>query len=181
MHETLLKLYRDHVHFFKLMDIFEAELDRLKQGGMTSVDLITEVANYMRDYSDTIHHPIEDHLYQINLARTDDGREALEQLLVHHQAIMNMTREFRLAIEQLGKPDGLSIEEVEKLGRDYLDHQRSHMTFEEEKAFPLLAEQLGSDDFDYASGALPADQDPLLAPGLQERYPALHSHLQKHG
>ena len=47
------------------------------------------------------------------------------------------------------------------------------MKFEEEKAFPLLDTNLEAADFEYASGALPADEDPLLDPLVREEYPRL--------
>ena len=51
------------------------------------------------------------------------------------------------------------------------------MQFEESTAFPLLREELGSEDFDYAKGALPADEDPLLDPNMEARYPGLFQYM----
>ncbi|RDH89768.1 MAG: hypothetical protein DIZ77_12185 [endosymbiont of Seepiophila jonesi] len=175
MHETMSRLYRDHVHFNKLMGILEGQLEQMKVTDQPPSVLLKELIEYTREYADGIHHPIEDHLYQIVLARTDEGRESMEQLLGHHQIIMDMTRKFRNALDS-GSP---SRETIEKMGRDYLEHQRSHMQFEEEKAFPLLQETLGGDDFKYATGAVPADQDPLLDPNMQEKYPALFDYMKK--
>ena len=58
-------------------------------------------------------------------------------------------------------------------GRNYLEHQRSHMTFEEEKAFPLISTNLKATYFEYASGALPSDEEPLVDPLPREEYPRL--------
>ncbi len=168
MHETLQKLYRDHANFFKLMDLLESELNAMESDGKETGPLLLELVNYTRNYSDAIHHPIEDHLYQLILSRTDAGREEMEQLLGHHQVIMQMTRELRQALE-----GDAAAAEVINAGRDFLDHQRSHMKFEEEKAFPLLRDTLEAADFEYASGALPADEDPLDTPLTREEYPRL--------
>lgn len=173
MHETLKKLYRDHAHFYKLMDLLEQQLDQIKQQGEVPISLLLELVDYTRHYADGIHHPIEDHLYQRALVKTDESRDDMEKLLGHHQIIMQMTRELRQALETQ------DAAEVEKTGRDYLDHQRSHMAFEEEKAFPLLRRVLDAGDFEYASQALPAEEDPLLDPNLWKGYPELHKAMSQ--
>ncbi len=174
MHETLKKLYRDHANFYKLMDLLEAELNTLESQGGAASELMKELIAYTRNYSDSIHHPIEDHLYQLILSRTDDGKEDMERLLGHHQILMQMTRELDQALTS-GVPSAGFVTE----GRGYLSQQREHMKFEEEKAFPLLRNHLGAVDFEYASSALPADEDPLLDPLMKEEYPNLFSALNK--
>lgn len=174
MHETLKKLYRDHGSFFKLMDLLERELNAMESEGKESARLLLELVNYTRNYSDAIHHPVEDHLYQLILTRTEEGRSDMEQLLGHHQVIMQMTRELRQALEA-----GAPTAELVKAGRGFMEHQRSHMKFEEEKAFPLLTANLQAADFEYASGALPADEDPLLDPLLRDEYPLLVAALER--
>ena len=168
MHETLKKLYRDHENFFKLMDLLEAEIQKMERlGGNPSAEM-KELVSYTRNYSDSIHHPIEDHLYQLVLTRTDDGKDVMERLLGHHQILMQMTRELDQALASEAP-----AAELLKAARDYLAQQRDHMQYEEDYAFPLLKGNLGDNDFNYASGALPADQDPLLDPLMQQEYPKL--------
>ena len=177
MDRTLKKLYRDHAHLLRLTDLLQLQLDELAQTDRPAFDLLIELVSYIRDYADTIHHPIEDHLYQVMLGRTDKGREHMERLLGDHLVITNMTREFRQALEALRENRGISRDEVEKIGREYLEQQREHMQFEESTAFPLLREELGPEDFDYAKGALPADEDPLLDPNMEARYPGLFQYM----
>ena len=167
MHETLKKLYRDHANFFKLMDLLDAELQAMEKTGTAASELMKELVSYTRNYSDSIHHPIEDHLYQLLLIRTDDGRESMERLLGDHQILMQLTRELNQALASDNNQDVISS------GRDFLNQQRDHMKFEEEKAFLLLRENLGTSDFEYATGALPADEDPLRDPLMQSEYPNL--------
>ena len=106
MHKTLKKLYRDHAHFNRLMDILERRLEDLDQTGEPVSALLTDLVAYVGDYVDTFHHPIEDQLYQIMLARTDNGREQLEKLLGDHLVITNMTRELRKTLAALEENRG---------------------------------------------------------------------------
>ncbi|MEN8165808.1 MAG: hemerythrin domain-containing protein, partial [Acidobacteriota bacterium] len=89
------KLYRDHAHFSRLMDILEGELNGMEAAGGTVSPLLTELVSYISDYVDAFHHPVEDQLYQIMLARTDHGMEEMDRLLGDHLVITNMTRELR--------------------------------------------------------------------------------------
>lgn len=177
MHKVMKKLYRDHAHFVQLLDIFEGELNKYNDGGDLAADLVTDVIDYIDHYADTIHHPIEDQLYQTQLARSDNGREVLEKLLVQHQVIMTLTKEFKLAFAANAQGTAVSPDEVVQKGRDYIEQQRNHQKFEESDAFPLLNRELSDEDFDNAAGALPDEEDPLLSAHLKENYPALAEHL----
>lgn len=179
MHRTLKKLYRDHAHFNQLMDILDQHLENLDHTGSSSSTLLQELIAYVADYVDTIHHPIEDQLYEFTLARTDNGREHMERLLGDHQIIMNMTREFSKALAAVDENENDSWKEVLATGRDLVKQQRDHMQFEEQTAFPILRKELGSEDFDNAAMALPADEDPLLDTNMQGRYPELFKYMQQ--
>ena len=175
MHATLKKLYRDHAHFSRLMNILESELEGLGQAGEPASARLDELVGYVGEYVDAFHHPIEDQLFQMLLARSDSGREQLDQLLGDHLVITNMTRELRKALADLDH----NREQVLVIGRELLEQQRSHMEFEEKSAFPLLRDELSDADFDNAARAIPAIEDPLLDTGMEERYPALFEYLQK--
>ena len=75
MHTTLKRLYRDHAHFNRLMNMLESELEGLGRTGEPVSALLTELVAYVGDYVDAFHHPIEDQLYQNMLARSDTGRD----------------------------------------------------------------------------------------------------------
>ncbi len=173
MHKVLKKLYLDHAHFSKLMGVLESQLGQFKGGGSPDLAMITDLVDYVGNYVDSIHHPIEDQLYQALLARSDQGRDDMEGLLTQHQIIVNMTREFQQALKSPSRND------AEKVGREFVEMQRSHLRFEEDKAFPLLEQELGSGDFDNAAAALPAVEDPLLDVEMQQRYPALFDYLER--
>lgn len=177
MHRVLKKLYRDHSNLSKMMDIFDQQLNKFKQPDQPAFDLLTDLIDYVSNYVDSIHHPIEDQLYQTVLAKTDNGRETMEKLLGDHQVIMNMTRQFRKALVALQQGSNISKSEVEKMGWDYAKQQRAHQQFEERDAYPLLREVLSNADFDIAGGAIPADEDPLVDKNMQHSYPVLFAYL----
>lgn len=177
MHKVLKKLYRDHAHFVQLMDIFEGELDKYSNGGELASELVTDVIDYIDHYADNIHHPIEDQLYQTQLARSDNGREVFEKLLVQHQVLMTLTKEFKRAFAANAQGTAVSPDEVVQKGRDYILQQRNHLKFEENDAFPLLKDELSDEDFDIAAGALPDEEDPLMDSHLKDNYPTLAERL----
>lgn len=177
MHRTLKKLYRDHAHFNQLMNILEQQLGTLENASQAVPDLLQELVRYSRDYADDIHHPIEDQLYEIMLARTDDGHDIMEELLIQHLQIIKMTRELRQAMEQ---PLSSSAGRIGQLAQEYTHFQRQHMELEEKEAFPLLRASLGDQDFDNAASAIPPEEDPLENRDFQEQYPTLFAYLEHH-
>jgi len=176
MHKTLKKLYRDHAHFYQLMDILEQQLKALKSDPETAFGLLRELVHYNHDYADNIHHPIEDQLYETMLGRSDEGREIMEKLLVQHLQIINMTLRLRKETE---KRLSQATDEINQLGQEYTQLQREHMQLEEDQAFPLLRNALGDKDFDNALGAIPAEEDPLENAKLPEQYPVLFAYLER--
>jgi len=179
MHRTLKKLYRDHAHFNRLMDILERQLEDLGRAGEPVSALLTDLIAYVGDYVDTFHHPIEDQLYQIMLARTDNGREHMEKLLGDHLVITNMTRELRKTLAALEENRGSHWNVAQAMGRELVKQQRDHILLEENNAFPLLRDELAPEDFDNATRAIPAIEDPLLDTDMQGRYPALFECLKQ--
>ncbi len=180
MHNVLKKLYRDHATIAQLMFILERQLDGLKAIDRPDTNLLKDLIDFVSDYSDRIHHPIEDLLFQTLHARTDQGRKETEELLVQHLTIADMTRKFHNALQDIDKDTAISsLGEVEKKGREYIDIHRDHMQIEERHAFPLLNLALDSEDFDNASGALPTDEALLEDASMQERFPALAEYLKR--
>jgi hemerythrin-like domain-containing protein len=179
MHRTLKKLYRDHAHFNRLMDVLERQLEELDAAGRSVSPLLKDLIAYVGDYVDTFHHPIEDQLYQMMLARTDNGREQMDRLLGDHLVITNMTRKLRNALAAIDENGGHRRNEAQAMGRELVKQQRDHMLMEEKDAFPLLREELTPEDFDHAARAIPALEDPMLDAEQQERYPALFEHLRQ--
>ena len=176
MHKTLKKLYRDHAHFYKLMDILEEQLDNLKFGHPEALDFLKELVRYSHDYSDGIHHPIEDQLYEMMLARTDSGRKVMEELLVQHLQIIKMNIDLR---KELEKGAQASLDELKARGKEYVQRQREHMQFEEKEAFTVIRELFGEEDFKIASGAIPDVEDPLDNALMREEYPTLFSYFDQ--
>ncbi|OOZ38945.1 hypothetical protein BOW53_13650 [Solemya pervernicosa gill symbiont] len=179
MHKTLARLYRDHLNSNRLMDILEGQLEVLKFTKPLPAKLMSEIVSYVREYTDKIHHPIEDHLYQVLLARTDRGHDEMEELLGQHLIVVDLTRKMLQAVDSADGGDNDSIDRLIEAGRELISHQRNHMNFEDRMAFPLLQEELKDEDFDIAAGALPDDEDPLLDPNIATRYPELFSYLNK--
>lgn len=177
MHRTLEKLYNDHIHFQGLLDLLEGELNRSSDNEFFDSQLLLELVDYFREYADTIHHPIEDQLYEQMLARSDEGKEPMKQLLGHHLIIANMSRELREALQGTQDGEAVAAARVDPLGREFIHQQRDHMRYEEESAFPLLAEQLVDEQFDLAAGAIPDIDDPLDNPLMAKRYPTLFETL----
>lgn len=161
------------------MTALEKQLAGFTQVDQPAFDLLFDLIDYVGNYVDEIHHPIEDQLYQTVLARTDKGRETMERLLGDHQVIIDTTRRFRKALEALKQGSGISRSEVEKQGLEFAKQQRIHQQFEEQEAFPLLRDELNTADFEIAAGALPADEDPLTDSNMKSRYPVLFEYLAR--
>ena len=64
MPDILQILADDHANMRALMQLLETEIDKMADGGSADVGTISAVAEYLLEYPDRFHHPVEDLLIQ---------------------------------------------------------------------------------------------------------------------
>src|SRR5215813_1728119 len=79
--------HAEHLNFFTLLDLFEAELDRFSRGQAPDYELMLDVMFYMTHYPDVLHHPKED-LAFARIAELNPGvRSLIDALGAEHAGL----------------------------------------------------------------------------------------------
>lgn len=169
--------HREHVNFAKLLYLLEEQLDFFRAANHPDYERMTDIVYYMTSYPDRFHHPREDVAFQIVAAKDSRAREYVTDLIQQHQVIAESGQQLLTRLAGVVGGAVMLRDDVERPGRIYIDHMRQHMSQEEDKIFPLAAKLLGDEDWAAVEAAIPAQEDPLFGPAVEERYKALHRQI----
>ena len=68
-------------------------------------------------------------------------------------------------------------QDVDKIGRDFLEHERRHIVMEDRDFFPAAANALQPRDWTEIADALSSHKDPLFSDATETRFDALRAHI----
>jgi len=178
MSTLLNRLGEDHRRLARLMSLLESLLDQFHAGEEPDYELMAELLEYMIDYSDQVHHPSEDLIFERLLEESDQGHEVLRRLMLQHESMTHLNRRFRESLEGIVHEEVLPREEVEQQGREVLAALREHMILEDTQAFPIAAKTLSAEDWADIEARAPNVEDPVFGRADPERFRALYAHLK---
>lgn len=175
MHKIMTDLHQDHVNLAKLLKLLEQQAGLLATGGDADLLLMTDIADYIRRYSDQIHHPKEDAIYRVFSARSDAAEAVVGALLAEHQDLPATTREFQGLLDNVINDSAiLSRQELQDKITAFIDAQRAHLNTEEAELFPLINSTLDAADWGAVEQSVEEHSDPLFGHQLMERYRNVH-------
>ncbi|OQX00750.1 MAG: hypothetical protein BWK73_47725 [Thiothrix lacustris] len=174
MHKIMTDLHQDHVNLAKLLTLLEQQADLLATGGEADLLLMTDIADYIRRYSDQIHHPKEDTIYEVFSARSSDAATVIAGLLVEHQDLPTITHAFQGLLDNVINSAILSRQELQGKITAFIEAQKAHLNTEEAELFPLINSTLDAADWVAVEQSVEEHSDPLFGHQLMERYRNVH-------
>ena len=181
MHRILQHLHRDHLRLSQLLDLMERQLDMFHEGEEPEFDLLIDMLDYLENYADCVHHRAEDLIFDAFDADHPEHHAVVQDLEAQHARLSEMTRSFRHALEGIVQGAVQRRDEVERLGREYVELQRRHMETEEQDLFPALEQSVSDELLDSLESQLPSGDDPLFDDRVKDHYRMLYRYLAKSG
>ena len=169
----------EHRNFVKLLDLFEAELDRFSRGKAPDYELMLDIMFYMTRYPDALHHPKEDLAFARIAARQPAVRSLVDALTSEHAGLKRDGDALVIALDDIVNGAITSRDHVDAPGRAYVATFRAHIDAEEAKILPLAAKLLDRDDWAAIDEALQKLDDPLFGPPRDGRYAALRRRITR--
>ena len=172
MENEIFKLRKEHVNFKKLLSLFDAQLAFLYKGKAPDYQLMEDILYYMTQYTDLIHHPIEEVIFALLAVRDTSVVENVAELTKQHQMIGDSGA---FLYEKLGNiingNSGISkLQEIETLGRLYSSTLRTHMDKEEQNLFILAEQLLNEDDWKKIKSEIQSKPDPIFGEAIEARF-----------
>jgi hemerythrin-like domain-containing protein len=151
--ETMLaRLLVEHDHILKTLNFLEMQFLDLCRGGTPDYALMRSILEYIQEYPEQVHHPLEDKVFSILLDRVDETG-LVRELIAEHAELEIETRKLRESLKLLENGSVTSGQLMKQLST-FLIRQRQHMYIEEEKVHPLIERTLTRDDWDHLQSSV---------------------------
>jgi hemerythrin-like domain-containing protein len=177
MSDPLANWHTEHLYFRRLLGVLRHELDSFHRAERPNYELMLDIVAYLRDFSDSLHHPREDAAFKILGERCPDLKPVLARLEQEHRVIARAGEKLRQHLDaSLG--DALILRaEVEIAAATYLVYYGNHIAKEEELVLPRAAQELSAEDWAAVEAAAPAQADPLFGERPEARYGELRRQI----
>jgi hemerythrin-like domain-containing protein len=174
---TIDQLGRDHRNMRLLLDIIEEEMNAYRDGRVPDFDLLRMITEYILEYPDLVHHPLENAIFERLTKRLPTTNPFIGHLVREHSELSELTRRFAAAISNAARDVELPREWLEKLTREYLLANRMHMEIEEKHLFPPAAAILTDEDWVDIEKSVSQAADLLFGKRVAKAYLALHERI----
>ncbi|GGO81036.1 hemerythrin [Marinobacterium nitratireducens] len=173
----LAELHKDHINLTRLLDILRAKVGKLRAGTRPNFRLLADAVDYVSDYADRHHHPIEDQMFAFFKER-DPGLDALmEKCSAQHRRLHAASHELSDAIDSILNDTPMPMNEFIDRLEAYIGEQKGHLDFEEAEVFPALERAAQPGDWEELDEQLPKNEDPLFGENRSEEYLDLYREL----
>ncbi len=175
----LHRLHEDHRRLSQVFAVLEHQMQRFSRTeGGPDFGLLQNLIDYVIEYPDAVHHPLENRLFErvVGKGVTPAEDRLVSAILVQHVEIKAATR--KLAEDVRWVLNGAVIP-AQKLQADvsaYIDLQRAHMLVEERQLLPLANRLLSNDDWTTLENELGAIEDPMFDQAV-DRFADLHRYI----
>ena len=177
--QVLEELREDHRNLAQLLNLLETECESATVDEAPDFELLHDIMQYMTVYSDAVHHPKEDLVYDVLRGRGEDYSDGLEGVGPDHRDIANLGATLRDDIQAIISGAAVTREKLIADLRSYVDRLRKHMAWEEEDLF-MRAETLAEVDGEAGIDAsVFPDDDPLFGSTRKTSFLNLLNHLQQ--
>ena len=146
--ELLAELRQDHRNMAILLGLLRDETDRIDQDELPDFELLHDIMRYMTVYSDAMHHPKEDLVYDGMRKAHPELAAGLERVEDDHKEIAVLGETLRDDIEAIIAGTAVTRERVIHDARDYMQRLNKHMAWEEEDLFRRAAQQIDELEID---------------------------------
>lgn len=175
----LSELRTDHKHMSLMLDLLEAESNRLYNGKAADYELVHDVMCYMTVYPDAIHHPKEDRVYAELKAARPDLSNGFERITADHLDLAELGMKLRNDVESIMSGTMLRRNVVVADALRYVKRLREHMRWEERDLF-LRVEEMIHDGHDLIVESDIAEKtDPVFGPEVEKRFSRLYDSIEQ--
>jgi hemerythrin-like domain-containing protein len=171
--------HADHVNFARLLDVLEEQVEVFGAGDTPGYDLMLDIVYYMTHYSDVVHHPKEDLVFDRVAQRNPALAVTVRALADEHAALKEAGERLARELDDVLNGSLEPRERVQRLAREYVGLMRGHMNVEEAQVFPVARQLLTQADWIALTPVMPDVPDPLFGPTIETRYAALRDQIER--
>ena len=153
--------------------------DRLKALEDPDYDLLRDVMLYMTGYPDVVHHRKEDWVYARMVAVRPAMQRDFTRIERDHAELAKLGTKLLNDIEAIESGTVMRRFDVVEDARNYVNRQRDHMRWEDEKLFPLIESLEAELDLSEAESHVATTPDPVFGPTVESGFRNLFEAISK--
>lgn len=138
--------------------------------------LLLDIMDYLRNYSDAFHHPLEDRVYaQMRLLVTDKLlAEQLDHIELQHAWLHVLARRLEGHFEAISNDQAVPIARLIEDYQQYIDMAEQHIAWENEHLLPAIERHLPHQQMKQILQEIAVVQDPLFGERRRDAYARLY-------
>ncbi|WP_022943199.1 hemerythrin domain-containing protein [Psychromonas hadalis] len=174
-------IHRDHRNINQLLRILRKKIKLLENDEKIDYRLVKVIINYLKNYSDKYHHPMEDLIYAYYLKYRVVPDEVAIRLSQEHKLIKEVTIELDELVDMILLDAIVPKEQcLEKLAV-FVELQAAHLMYEESQVLPAIKASLSADDWVNLEQQWQHSHydDPLFGDNISEEYKALAERINQ--
>lgn len=171
------RLSKEHRNIRKLLAILERELEIFDTGGRPDYEVIRSIISYFEVYTEIYHHPQEDLVFAKLAIRDPATAKRIGNLAGEHRRGSNRLRKVAEAIDLVLSDEEILRQTVDAIVREFIVHERRHVTMEDQEFFPAALKALKSQDWDDIAAAVDRHSDPLFSDVTEERFSQVREYI----
>ena len=160
--QVIEELREDHGNLRLLLDLLESESDTVTVDDEPDFELLHDIMQYMTVYSDAVHHPKEDVVYEKLRSKRPDLSEDLAHVPDDHRRIAELGLLLRSDVEAINAGAAVRREKMIEDTRAYITCLREHMTWEEEDLFRRIDLMLDAEPYKVDVSSIEHIKDPVF-------------------
>ncbi len=162
--EPIATLTSEHRYMALLLDTM---LEQMRERGLETPSdyyLVQDIARYLHEYPDSVHHPTEDSLFKRLVVRDPSSALDVARLRRDHERLESATNEIVELLDAAATSgDKIAVEAACAAIESYITDLRKHMYYEESVLFPKAVDCLAKSDWNAVDKELRRIDDPLFS------------------
>jgi len=176
--ELLSDLREDHRNIAIMLNLLEREIGQIRDGENPDYELVHDIMRYMTVYSDAVHHPKEDILYEAIKTERPDLKDGLEEVEPEHQELSRLGAALRNDIEAIASEAAIPRDRVVAETEKYIALLRHHMDWEEGDLFRRAASLVDAEEAMFVEISRLNTLDPVFGPEREHSFANLLENIK---
>lgn len=181
MSKILKILHQDHINISRLLDLLESQVKFLEENIQANLQLIRDMVDYIMNYPDLYHHPLEDLVFELLRHKDRDIGPVIDHLLGEHKILTETTICLAGMLGNIHSDDKEQTRILADLLQKYVNLSRSHMDIEESNLFPRAKQILTDGDWTEIEKGFNCKDDPLFGKVIFQQYQSIYDSIVKQG
>ena len=170
--QTIVTLRHEHRYFESILSALDEQADKAAQGEC-DLALLRDIVQYLVNYPDAYHHPLEDLVFERLLKADPGSQNAVQSLIDGHAVMYRETKRLRATVEKAIEGEAIHVDRLHLLITKYTEAYRAHMRTEDTVVFPRAIAKLTPEDWAEIGREYRQDQDPLFGSAVRQKYQRL--------